>query len=78
MQKPSPCQRAFHFLGCCFFIFASCYFAMLLWKSYVWYKWLDAMEKNLIRQTPPTSDPLINPRGRFGVTQKEYKKHWEL
>ena len=76
MHKPTLCQKSFHFLGCCFFIFASCYFAMLLWKSYVWYNWLREMEQNLIRQTPPTIDPLVNPKEKW--LSIEYKKHWEL
>ena len=69
MTKPK-CQIAFNFFGTIFFIMATAYFGMLLWKSYVWYKWLSEMEKALIRQTPPTSDPLVNPRGRWDVT------HW--
>ena len=54
-------QRAFYSFGTLFCITATCYFGMLLWKSYVWWKWLKHMEQQLIRQVPPTDGPLIPP-----------------
>ena len=52
-------QRVFYTFGTVFCITATCYFGMLLWKSYVWYKWLEAMEQSLIQQIPPTDGPLL-------------------
>tara|TARA_R100000808_G_scaffold1563_1_gene7017 strand:+ start:4559 stop:4756 length:198 start_codon:yes stop_codon:yes gene_type:complete len=58
-------NRCFHFFGTLFFITATAYFAMLLWKAYLWALWLKQLEDRLIKQTPPTDSPLIVPNEKF-------------
>ena len=59
--------RWFFRFGILFFIVATAYFAMLLWKAYLWAMWLKQLEDHLIRQTPPTNAPLIMPNDKFPV-----------
>ena len=61
MHTKNKMRISFEFFGIIFFIMATCYFGMLLWKSYTWYRWLNELEENLFRQTPPTEGPLVNP-----------------
>lgn len=63
MQLNSP--KWFFRFGILFFITATAYFAMLLWKSYLWALWLKQLEDHLIRQTPPSNGPLIQPNDKY-------------
>ena len=40
-------KKCFYLSGILFFIIASLYLCVLIWKSYVWWNWLHRMEEHL-------------------------------
>lgn len=63
-------KKWFYRFGTVFFITATLYFTMLLFKAYIWQKWLNTLQQQLYKQTPPTQNPLGDDYRIFKLTKK--------
>ena len=66
-------QKWFYRFGIIFFMTATVYFGSLLWRTYIWYNWMNMLEKRLYQNISPPEGPLApdkvvdhaHPQGRF-------------
>ena len=40
-------RKLYYRFGALFFALASSYFMILIWKSYVWWKWLNQLQRTI-------------------------------
>jgi hypothetical protein len=50
-------QKIFHAAGTLFFVTATLYFIMLLWKAWIWWNWLNQLQEAIYKS--PSGGPMI-------------------